>query len=144
MTAEDETVTPHPPQTGGASKTGTQTSALECRLCVARAERDAGAIRKKPMPYPEYVGPNQQHADANKAEFLRRQRLGLCYACPGKELNEPRHYNLNGAISIVLAHSGQRSFLLLDGLLLLSLSLRNNHMNIGYCRPALMIRVTSI
>ena len=42
------------------------------------------------MPYPEYVGPNPLHADANKAEFLRRQRSGLCYACPVKELNEQR------------------------------------------------------
>ena len=91
-TAEDETVAPPPPPASGPSKTGAQTSApsLECRLCVARAERDAGAARKRPVSYPEYVGPNQQHADANKAEFLRRQRFGLCYACPGKELNEQR------------------------------------------------------
>ena len=91
-TTEDEQLAPPPPPASGTSTTGAQTpgSALECRLCVARAERDAGAARKKPMPYPEYVGPNQQHADANKAEFLRRQRLGLCYACPGKELNEQR------------------------------------------------------
>ena len=89
-TAEDEPVAPPPPPASGTLKTVAQSSSLECRLCVARAERDAGAGRKKPMPYPEYVGPNQQHADANKAEFLRRQRLGLCYACPGKELNEQR------------------------------------------------------
>lgn len=92
-TAEDETVAPPPtpaPPASGTSKAGAQTSALECRLCVARATRDAGASRRNPMPYPEYVGPNPLHADANKAEFLRRQRSGLCYACPGKELNEQR------------------------------------------------------
>jgi hypothetical protein len=91
-TAEDEPVAPPPPPASGTSTAGAQTSgsALECRLCVARAKRGAGAARKKPMPYPEYVGLNQQHADANKAEFLRRQRLGLCFACPGNELNEQR------------------------------------------------------
>ena len=78
-TAEDEPVAPPPPPASGTLITVAQSSSLECRLCVARAERDAGAGRKKPMPDPEYVGPNQQHADAG----LRRLTILLDTACAG-------------------------------------------------------------
>jgi hypothetical protein len=49
-------------------------SEAECRLWVARAERE----RSSQSP-PEYHGP--QHATANQAEFEERKLRGACFAC---------------------------------------------------------------
>jgi hypothetical protein len=51
-------------------------SETECRLRLARADRD-----REPLPPPEYLGSNDKHRAANKAEQKKRRECGSCYAC---------------------------------------------------------------
>ena len=51
-------------------------SETECRLRLARADRDGASL-----PPPEYLGSNDKHRTANKAEQRKRRDCGSCYAC---------------------------------------------------------------
>ena len=55
---------------------GPEISDLECKLRLARGERDRSS-----KPPPEYNGPNPSHEAANRAELTKRRQTGACYAC---------------------------------------------------------------
>ncbi len=66
---------------------GPEISELECRLRLARAERDSSS-----KPLPEYYGSNNLHEAANCAKLEKRRLCGACYAC------------LNGRVKYYLLH----------------------------------------
>jgi hypothetical protein len=65
-------------------------SDLECRLVAARADRILRATRqgdRRPVPSPQYAGADREQ---NRAEFVKRQACGACFACTMAEVD----YNL--------------------------------------------------
>ena len=64
------------PGDGGSADTASPPSETECRLRLARADRD-----RESLPPPEYLGPNDKHQAANTAELQKRRDGGSCYAC---------------------------------------------------------------
>jgi hypothetical protein len=65
-----------PAHAGTGGTEGPEISEMECRLRLARAERE----RSSKTP-PEFNGPNPLHEAANCAELEKRRLRGACYAC---------------------------------------------------------------
>ena len=70
---------------GPAASPWPEISDIECKLRLARGDRDRSS-----KPLPEYNGPNSSHEAANRAELAKRRQSGACYAC----LNSRVQYDL--------------------------------------------------
>ena len=64
------------PEDGGSADTASPPSETECRLRLARADRD-----RESLPPPEHLGSKDKHKAANKAEQQKRGDCGSCYGC---------------------------------------------------------------
>ncbi len=70
---------------GPAASPWPEISDIECKLRLARGDRDRSS-----KPLPEYNGPNSSHEASNRAELAKRRQNGACYAC----LNSRVQYDL--------------------------------------------------